>query len=291
MTLTTATGYFTPSSWILLSLGHTKKQIAYREGLATKAFKNIKDAARKTFEIKNGCKLDGVTLTAKKNSENRHLVYFLPNYMLWQESVTKLDQLRSFTQATVSCNNYRGCGKSDGYTWAEKTLVSDGVKQVEALIAQGVVSRNIVLYGYSLGGGVAMQVAKALAEKGVHVHVVNERSFSSVKNFCLECPELYYNAAALIAKHIGWELDSVKALEKLRGKVIVIHNDNDDVIPHKATLKVAIDAMGKKRISHVDMQCIAMQQFETKDGEHNRLWTKKETAQIKAALRTIFKNK
>jgi alpha/beta superfamily hydrolase len=68
-----------------------------------------------------------------------------------------LESLTEFAEE-VNCNlltfNYRGVGKSQGVALTEFDLVVDARAFFEYLLSCGVLSGNILIYGFSLGGGV-----------------------------------------------------------------------------------------------------------------------------------------
>ncbi len=76
--------------------------------------------------------------------------------------------------------NYPGVEDSAGKSMSVFELIAAGMQQVQDLLDRGVPLQNITLYGRSLGGGVASQVASRFSQ---HDHCPNldiERSFSSI---------------------------------------------------------------------------------------------------------------
>jgi len=85
--------------------------------------------------------------------------------------------------------NYPGVARSTGSANTTDDLIEGGYKQVKRLLDdKKIPAHKITLYGHSLGGGVAAQVAKRLHQEGHLVHLTIDRSFSSVASVM---PEAY----------------------------------------------------------------------------------------------------
>ena len=115
---------------------------------------------------------------------------------------------------------YRGYSGSTGRA-TEKALVADGLLAYDYLKAQGVAPDRIVLYGESLGTGIATQVA-------------SERQASAV---ILEAP--YSSVAAEAKAHFGifpidWLLldrfESVAHIGRIHAPLLIMHGSLDSVI-------------------------------------------------------------
>lgn len=160
---------------------------------------------------------------------------------------TNLDFAKSYgadVGANVIAFNYRGVSESKGSMSKTQDLVTDGDTFVKMLLSKGVRPENILIHGYSLGGGVATQVAATNAK----VKLINANSFSSLTAV----------PRAAAPKVIGWvvtkylrreklELNTLEAWDKIRSshKAIVIHRE-DGVISHASSLFRAINKRDKK---------------------------------------------
>ncbi len=116
---------------------------------------------------------------------------------------------------------YRGYSGSTGHP-TEKALVSDGLLAYDYLKAQGVAPSRIVLYGESLGTGIATQVA-------------SQRQTAAV---ILEAP--FASVAAEAKAHFGifpidWLLldrfDSMANIGRIEAPLLILHGSQDSVIP------------------------------------------------------------
>ena len=116
---------------------------------------------------------------------------------------------------------YRGYGGNPGKPHQDG-LLTDGRSALDWLAGQGIGPERVVLYGESLGSGVA-------------VHLAAERPVAGV---VLEAP---YSSVAEVAQHHYWYLpakwlildkwDSVSRVDELSVPLLVVHGERDKVIP------------------------------------------------------------
>lgn len=76
--------------------------------------------------------------------------------------------------------NLRGVGESEGFPRSAEDLYRDGCAIVASLLNQGVEPKNILLHGYSLGGGIAASVTAQYHQDGKMIGCIHDRSFSSI---------------------------------------------------------------------------------------------------------------
>ena len=117
--------------------------------------------------------------------------------------------------------SYRGYSGSTGEP-SEAANVADAKLAYEALLKEGVRAEDIILYGESLGSGVAIQVA---AEK-------------QVAGMILDSP--YTSVAELAARLYPWlpvnlllkdRYDSILHIRNVHAPLLIVHGEADDVIP------------------------------------------------------------
>ncbi len=149
----------------------------------------------------------------------------------------------------LSATAYRGFAGSTGSP-TEKHLVDDGLLAYEALLNMGVASRDIVIYGESLGSGVAVQVAAARPTAAV----VLESPFSSARDVASD--HYWYLPVSRVM------LDpflSVDVIGKIGAPMLILAGATDTVIPIKYSRKLAAVApAGSKYVEypgggHVDL--------------------------------------
>jgi fermentation-respiration switch protein FrsA (DUF1100 family) len=116
---------------------------------------------------------------------------------------------------------YRGYGGNPGEP-SEAGLFEDAAAALRFIAAQGVPGRRLVLYGESLGTGVAVQVA---AQRDVGA-VVLESPYTSIA----AAAQFHYQfipAAWLVADRY----DSLSRIGQVRAPILMLHGARDGIIP------------------------------------------------------------
>ena len=117
--------------------------------------------------------------------------------------------------------SYRGYSGSTGAP-SEVANVADGKLAFDALAADGVAPGDIIIYGESLGSGVAVQVAAEKAPGGL----------------ILDAP--YTSIADIAAGQYPWlpvrwllrdRYDSVDYIAKVHCPLLIVHGERDEIIP------------------------------------------------------------
>lgn len=123
---------------------------------------------------------------------------------------------------TVLAYDYRGYGKSTGAPGLKGVLKDAEAATVWLAKKTGVPEKDIIQIGRSLGGGVATQTAIRYSSRGL----ILENTFSSI--------------AAMGKRIYPWlpvglllcqDFDSLKAIKDYKGSLLIIHGDQDEVIP------------------------------------------------------------
>jgi len=124
--------------------------------------------------------------------------------------------------------DYRGYGKSSGRP-SEKGFYKDVEAMYNYLVSKRRIEpKDIILYGESLGGAVAIELATKRKPKAL----ITEASFSSTKDVA---KELY----PLFPTFIIWsKFDSLSKIKNITIPKLIIHSQNDDIIPFSHSLKL-----------------------------------------------------
>jgi uncharacterized protein len=135
----------------------------------------------------------------------------------------RAERLRWFARAGygVLMAEYRGYGGNAG-TPNEAGLSMDAAAALDFLEAEGIPTGRIVLYGESLGSGVAVPVA---AQRQVAALIL-EAPFTSVA----EVAQYHYSfmpAAALVLDRF----DSLARISEVKAPILILHGDRDRVVP------------------------------------------------------------
>lgn len=172
------------------------------------------------FESADGTKLQGRYYPIQ--GEQAVILYCHAN----GEDAARVDPylayLRDTLVASVFCFNYRGYGKSEGKPH-ERGIVADGLAAQRWLAKQtDRKTEDIVLYGRSLGGGVAVAIAAEQGARGLILH----GTFSSLPDVA---------AAHFRLLPVRWLMrnryPSVESVRNFDGPVMQFHGTDDEVIP------------------------------------------------------------
>jgi pimeloyl-ACP methyl ester carboxylesterase len=128
--------------------------------------------------------------------------------------------------------DYRGFGKSTG-SFSENGLYSDAQAAYDYLISAGYEPDDIIIYGRSLGTGIAVDLATKRKAKAM----ILESPYSSITKVGKE--RYPYLLPGLLSKY---KFNSLEKAPKLTIPVLILHGDSDDVIScdHSKELYAAI---------------------------------------------------
>ncbi|CAA2137633.1 alpha/beta hydrolase [Hyphomicrobium sp. ghe19] len=116
---------------------------------------------------------------------------------------------------------YRGYSGSTGQP-SETANVADAKLAYDTLVKEGVSPDDIILYGESLGSGVAIQVARENKVAGV----ILDSPYTSI----VELASMYYPWLP-----VGWLLkdryDSIGYIRDVHAPLFILHGEADDVVP------------------------------------------------------------
>jgi len=212
----------------------------------------------------DNAELDSIEVTSKLDKEllpsNKiYIIKFNGNGALYEYQVDSYIRDTKKLKCSVVGFNYRGVGESKGDPMSKSSLVIDGIAEVQRILDKGILPKNIVLDGVSLGGAVATLVAKHFHGKGFKINLFNDRSFSSISstavNMILREDSVISRSCKSCASSTlfvsDWEMNAAAAYKTIpaahKGYMFVIEknkaypqNQGDGVIPHKSSLHVAV---------------------------------------------------
>ena len=116
--------------------------------------------------------------------------------------------------------DYRGYGRSEG-TPDEEGLYLDGLAIYDAVAARAVRAEDIVLFGRSLGGAIAIETALRRPAGAL----VLESVFRSVPALARE--HYWFVPTAVVRTR----MDNVSKMARVRTPVLVLHGDRDGIVP------------------------------------------------------------
>ncbi len=120
---------------------------------------------------------------------------------------------------------YRGYGGNPGNP-SEEGLYADGRAQLAFLAGERVTPKRWVLYGESLGSGIAVQLAEEQAATTPVGAVVLESPFTSMADTAaIHYP--FVPARALVKDRF----DSIAKIARIRAPLLIVHGADDNVVP------------------------------------------------------------
>jgi uncharacterized protein len=127
---------------------------------------------------------------------------------------------------SVFLPDYRGYGKSEGGFPSETQVYSDAQTAWTYLTQQrGIDPKQILIYGHSLGGAIAIDLATKHQDAA---GLIVESSFTSIVNMVHRDPKFAIFPIELL---LNQKFDSIQKVRSLTLPVLYIHGTADNVIP------------------------------------------------------------
>ena len=173
-----------------------------------------------TFETSDGLMLNGWWLETAPHG--RTVLYFQGNRQSPSEYRERLETLRRLNVSALIFD-YRGYGQSPSHIREEEDIYLDGLAAWDYLCrARAIAPEDIILWGRSLGGAVAVEVARRRPVGGI----VLESTFNSLGDMAA------YQYGWLPARRLlRFQFDSGAKVAQIRAPLIVIHSPEDRYIP------------------------------------------------------------
>ena len=133
--------------------------------------------------------------------------------------------------------DYRGYGKSEG-EMSEHGAYLDAKAAWQYLIKERAFqSKDIIIFGRSLGGAIATQLATQVDER----LLILESTFSSVK-------DMASNMMPLLSKliYFRYQFNTEKLISQVNSPVLLMHSQDDEIIPYELAEKVFAAAKSPK---------------------------------------------
>jgi len=137
---------------------------------------------------------------------------------------SRLDMIRELYSLgyNVFIFDYRGFGRSNGVP-SEEGLYNDALGAYDYLKERGYKSRDVILFGRSLGGVVAIFLASLIKDFG---GLIVDSSFSSSQDLSYDF--FGFKFPRFI---ISNRLESIERIKDIKIPKLIIHSENDNLIP------------------------------------------------------------
>jgi len=139
--------------------------------------------------------------------------------------VYKLNELNKL-DLNILIISWRGFSGNEGEP-TEKNLYHDAKEAVKWLNNRGIDNKNIILYGESLGTGVATELGK----RNIFGGIILESPFTSIA----KAAKIYYPylPVNIILKD---KYDSIEKIQRINTPVLIMHGKKDNIVPQTMSL-------------------------------------------------------
>jgi alpha-beta hydrolase superfamily lysophospholipase len=175
---------------------------------------------------------DGVTVNAldfDNPKATRTIVHFHGNAETVEANAFLAREMkkRGFAMVLVE---YRGYGRSHGTSPNEEGLYLDATAILDALAARGCGPERVVLWGQSLGTGIAAEMAK----RGRGTRLLLVAPFTSTVDMASRVVPFFPASLVMIDR-----FDTLAKAPAITAPTLVVHGDIDDVIPFEQGEKIS----------------------------------------------------
>lgn len=157
-------------------------------------------------------------------------------------NLNRISQLHQFG-FSVFAIDYRGFGKSDGDLPSEATVYEDARLGWDWVVAREADPARRFIYGHSLGGAVAIDLASSLGSGDAARGLIVESTFTNFAEMTSEITRGLFPSAMLSQK-----FDSIGKIARVRMPVLVVHGQGDRFVPVRFSEALYAAAPTPKRL-------------------------------------------
>ena len=163
----------------------------------------------------------------KNLRDYKTLVYFHGNAGSLENRIHKLNHFQDMN-INFLIIAWRGFSGNDGKP-SEQGLYVDGKSAIDWLIEKGVDEKNLILYGESLGTGVAAHLAQNKSYAGVILETPFTSMIDAAKAFYPYIP------VSLLLKD---KFENYKKVGNIKSPILVMHGEADQIVPFSMGKKI-----------------------------------------------------
>ena len=186
----------------------------------------------------DGEKLHGYFFSAPGTKTNKTVIYLHGNAQNVSTWYIAPIEIQKHVPVNFLLVDYRGYGKSTGKPSTEG-VITDAQAMYKYLLERGYKAEDISVYGRSIGGAVALELAVREKVKSVVV----QSSFTSLKEIA---KELYPFIPDALIKNDSW--NSKELIKKINVPVLISHGDKDEIVKVSHSYKLYEMANEPKKI-------------------------------------------
>lgn len=166
----------------------------------------------------------------------------------------RIEELRDFGFSVLAID-YRGFGKSDGDVPTETTVYEDAHAAWDWLAARQPDPAKRYIYGHSLGGAVAVDLAASLSaadgavpRKGAAAGLIVESSFTTLEDMAKALTYPWLPIGLLLSQ----KFDSMSKMANVHMPALIVHGAADRFVPARFSEALYAAAPGPKKLLLID---------------------------------------
>jgi alpha/beta superfamily hydrolase len=168
--------------------------------------------------------LNGVIFKA---DTSRGLIFFLHGNSRSMNEFREISKVYTDLKYDLFVLDYRGFGKSQGSIENEVQLSSD-IQIAYDNLKSGYDEKNIIIYGYSLGSGLAAKLASA---NDPRLLILQAPYYSWTDLFTHRCPVI----PTFLVKY---KLETNKYIKDCKMPIVIFHGDKDNTVYYGSSIKL-----------------------------------------------------
>lgn len=154
------------------------------------------------------------------------LLYYHGTFRNLYQNLPKINALRQAGFAILAVE-YRGWGRSSVIVPSEQTIVQDALLAFEELRRRQPRASQRVLYGHSMGSGVAVEVASRLKAPDDYGAIILESALTSFPDVAGQASWL----GRLVATFNNERFASIEKINKVQAPLLMLHGAQDTTVP------------------------------------------------------------
>jgi uncharacterized protein len=154
------------------------------------------------------------------------LLYLHGTYRNLYRNIGKIDALRDAGYAVLAVD-YRGWGNSSPIIPSEATINADAALAWTELVRHQPKPSRRVIYGHSMGGGAAIELASHLRHGSDYGALIVESTFTNLPDVAATAGWL----GRLLARLTTQRFDSLSKIGKVDAPILIVHGSADKTVP------------------------------------------------------------
>lgn len=154
------------------------------------------------------------------------LLYFHGTFRNLYQNIHKINALRQAGFAVLAVD-YRGWGQSSAIIPSEQSILQDAQLAFDELRRREARPSQRVLYGHSMGSGVAIDIASRLQAQTDYGAIILESALTSFRDVAVEASWL----GRLVSSLNNERFSSIEKISKVTAPLLMLHGGLDTTVP------------------------------------------------------------